>query len=143
MAKKSGTGKLTRKSAADIPRSSAADLKRLRAAMRGTIDTGDIPERRKIDRVERDAKGKLPSRSMIRDAVAQEMQRRDLSVYRLWKLAQTHFPPLAQSAVHEFLEGHGQLELPIIEALLTAMDMQIVGPASSRQRQTQGATKKT
>src|SRR5438105_1321899 len=55
MSRKSVAGKIVRKSAKDIPRSSAADLDRLRAAMRGRIDTSDIPERRPGPRVRRDA----------------------------------------------------------------------------------------
>jgi hypothetical protein len=44
MAKKP-TSKVVRKSAKDLPPTSAADLDRLRAAIRGHIDTSDIPER--------------------------------------------------------------------------------------------------
>jgi hypothetical protein len=102
-------------------------LNRLRAAGKGRIDTSDIPERREFQRVRRDADGKLPQRkSMIRDAVARQMRRRHLSVYRLWQLALTHYPPLSQAAVHEFLKGQRHLELPSIEALLAAMNLRVV-----------------
>jgi hypothetical protein len=62
MSKKSATRKLVRKSAAEIPAASRADLNRLRAAMNMNIDTGEIPERRKVQRLHRDANGKLPTR---------------------------------------------------------------------------------
>jgi hypothetical protein len=96
--------------------------------MRGRIDTSEIPERRRLVRLRRDANGDLPVRkSMIREAVAQQMEHRRLSVYRLWKLAKAYYPPLSQSAVHEFLKGNRQLELPSIEALLAAADLHVVG----------------
>lgn len=127
MPKKSVTAKTVRKSATEIPHASAADLDRLRAAMQSPIDTAEIPERRKFQRLQRDASGKLPPRrSTIRDAVAKEMHGRHLTVYRLWQLARAHYPALSQSAVHEFLKGQRQLELPSIEALLAAVNLQIV-----------------
>jgi len=99
--------------------------------MMGDIDTSDIPEKRKIERLHRDATGKLPSsKSMIREAVARQMQRRHLTVYRLWRLARVHYPSLSQSAVHEFIKGQRQLELPSIEALLAAVDLRVVARKS-------------
>jgi hypothetical protein len=70
MSKKSVAGKSVRKPAREIPAASKADLDRLRAAMHGRIDTGEISERQKFNRIRRDAKGQLPPRkSIIRDAV--------------------------------------------------------------------------
>lgn len=127
MSKKSGARKSVRKSAEEIPPASRADLDRLRAAMQGSVDTGEIAERRKFQRVQRDASGRLPPRkSIIRDAVTREMQRLDLTAYRLWQLAQAHYPPLSQAAVHEFLKGQRQLELPSVEALLAAVNLRVV-----------------
>jgi hypothetical protein len=127
MAKKSAASKVVRKSAKDIPPASAADLDRLRGAMRGCIDTSDIPERRAGPRLRRDANGRLPlTKSIIRDAVANEMHRRGLTAYRLWQIARGNYPALSQSAVHEFLKGQRQLELPSVEALLVAVDLQVV-----------------
>jgi hypothetical protein len=62
MSKKRTGHKTTRKLASEIPQASAADLKRLRVAMAGNIDTGEIPERHEFRRLERDARGKLPPR---------------------------------------------------------------------------------
>jgi hypothetical protein len=133
MLEKSAGTKVTRKSAAEIPRPSKADLGRLRTAMQGDIDTNEIPERRKFQRLKRDANGELPRRkSIIREAVAREMDRLDLTAYRLWQLARVHYPPLSQSAVHEFLKGHRQLELPSVEALLAAVNLRIVRKSASR-----------
>jgi hypothetical protein len=126
MAKKSAV-KVIRKSAAEIPSATAADLDRLRAATQGAIDSKDIRERRQFQRLRRDLEGRLPPRkSMIREAVARQMQHLDLTVYRLWQMARRHYPPLSQSAVHEFLKGQRQLELPSVEALLAAVNLRVV-----------------
>ena len=135
MPKKSAVRKLVRKSARDIPPASRADLDRLRAAMHGSIDTRDIPERKRFQRLQRDSSGNLPPRkSVIREAVAREMRRLDLTAYRLWQLARVHYPQLSQAAVHEFLKGRRQLELPSVEALLAAVHLRIV-----REKPPQGA----
>ena len=127
MSKRSAAGKVVRRLAGKIPPASPAALARLRAAMRGRIDTGEIPERREFHRLQRDARGELPPRkSVIREAVAREVQLRRLTVYRLWQLARAHYPTLSQAAVHEFLKGERQLELPSIEALLAAVDLRVV-----------------
>src|SRR5438132_392540 len=109
MSKNSVARKTVRKSAGGIPPASSADLDRLRAAMQSSIDTSEIPERRTFQRLKRDASGKLPPRkSIIREAVARQMQHLHLTVYRLWQMARTHYPTLSQSAVHEFLKGQRQ-----------------------------------
>ena len=136
MSKRSAGSKVVRKSAKEIPRASKADLDRLRAAMEGRIDTREIPERRKYHRLQRDASGRLPSRkSIIREAVARQMQHLHLTVYQLWQLARAHYPPLSQSAVHEFLNGHRQLELSSVEALLAAVNLQVMRKSVARRRQ--------
>ena len=135
MSKKSADSKVTRKSAAEIPRASKADLDRLHAAMQGDIDTSEIPERRKFQRLKRETNGELPRKSMLREAVAREMQHLNLTVYRLWRLARVHYPPLSQSAVHEFLKGQRQLELPSVEALLTAVNLCVVPKGGTRRKQ--------
>lgn len=135
MSKKSAATNVTRKSAARIPPASKADLARLRAAMAGNIDTSEIPERRTFQRLQRDANGNLPApRSMIRDAVEREMHRLNITVYRLWQMARIHYPPLSQSAVHEFLKGRRRIELPSAEALLCAVHLGLVSknPATKR-----------
>lgn len=95
--------------------------------MERAIDTGEIPKRRQFRRLKRDADGRLPRRkSLIREAVAHRMESLHLTVYRLWRLAKTHYPPLTQGAIQEFLKGQRQLELPSIEALLAALDLTLV-----------------
>jgi hypothetical protein len=138
MSKKSAARKTVRKSAREVPPASTADLDRLRTAMHSRIDTSEIPEHRTFQRVKRDPNGKLPPRkSIIREAVAREMQRLHLTSYRLWQMARAHYPTLSQSAVHEFLKGQRQLELPSIEALLAAVNLRIVRRNSARREQTQ------
>jgi hypothetical protein len=126
MPKKSVAVKNIRKAAGEIPSATPADLDRLRSVMKGKIDTGEIPERRKFNRIQREATGNLPPRvSIIREAVVQQMHRLNLTAYRLWQLARAHYPQLSQSAVHEFLKGQRQLELPSVEALLVAADLRV------------------
>jgi hypothetical protein len=142
MPKKSVASKVVRKSAREIPPASQADLDRLRAAMRKRIDTSEIPERRKFQRLKRDATGKLPPRkSIIREAVTRQMRHLHLTVYRLWQLAREHYPTLSQSAVHEFLKGQRQLELPSVEALLAAVDLRIVKRSGAGRGRNQKATR--
>ena len=127
MATKSPGPKPVRQSAAQIPSASAADLKRLRSAMAGKIDTSEIPERRPpFQRLKRDARGRLPARkSVVREAVKREMERQHLTTYALWKAARTHCATLSQSAVHEFLKGKRELELPYAEALMAALHLRV------------------
>ncbi len=142
MPKRSAANKVVRKSAREIPPASRAALDRLRAAMQGSIDTNEIPERQKFHRLQRDASGRLPPRnSIIRDAVARQMQRLHLTVYRLWQMARAHYPALSQSAVHEFLKGQRQLELPSVEALLAAVHLRVVRKSVAKRGKTKRATK--
>jgi hypothetical protein len=62
---------------------------------------------------------------MIRDAIVRELEHLEMTPYRLWKEAKTRCPTLSQSAVHEFIKGQRQLELPYAEALLAAMNLGI------------------
>lgn len=62
MSRKLVANKQVRKSAKEVPRPSSADLDRLRAAMEGYVDTSEIPERRKFQRLKRDTSGRLPIR---------------------------------------------------------------------------------
>jgi len=110
--------------------------------MQGSVNTGEIPERRKFHRLQRDASGRLPPhKSIIREAVARQMRALHLTVYRLWQLARAHYPPLSQAAVHEFLKGKRQLELPSVEALLAAVHLRVVRRGVARRRPTRSAAK--
>jgi hypothetical protein len=123
MPKKSAENDIIRKAAKDISPPSGADLDRLRNAMKGKIDTTEISETRSFNRLERDATGALPRRSMIRDAIETQRKRHHLTVYRLWRKATEFHPSLSQAAVHEFLKGQRQLELPSAEALIAAVGL--------------------
>jgi hypothetical protein len=118
---------MVRKSAAEIRPASAKDLERLRAAMSAPIDTSEIPESRPgAVRLKRDTSGKLPRRSRIREAILAEVARRKMTPYRLWKEARVFCPTLSQSAVYEFLKEQRSLELPFAEALLAALQLDVV-----------------
>ena len=95
--------------------------------MQGKIDTSEISERPKFQRVRRDAEGRLPPpKSMIREAVTRYMRRHSVTVHRLWQMAQVHSSCLSQSELEEFLYGEHPLDLPAIEALLAATDLRLV-----------------
>ncbi len=148
MRKKSAEGKLVRKRAADLAPASDADLARLRKAMNGPIDTSDIPERRgRLDRLRRDSTGQLPARkSVVRDAIVRELKHLNMTPYRLWKEAKAYCPTLSQSAVHEFIKGQRQLELPYAEALMAATHLGIVrndGPPAEQKATSSIAGPKT
>jgi hypothetical protein len=131
-----------RKSAAEIPSASSADLERLHAAMKRPIDTSEISERQSFQPIQRDAAGKLSSgKSMIREAIANQMRRLHWSVYRLWRAARVHYPSLSQAAVHEFLKGKRQVELPSIEALLAAMELRVVKEGDGKRARPSGSKK--
>jgi hypothetical protein len=91
VSRKLAASRVVRKSADDVSPATAADIERLRAAMQGRVDTGDIAERRKFQRIQRGPNGRLPPRkSLVREAVMHEMQARGLTAYRLWQLARIH-----------------------------------------------------
>ncbi len=95
--------------------------------MDGPIDTSDTPEQRgAFHRLTRDSNGRLPTRkSVIRDAIVRELEHLNITPYRLWKEAKAHCPTLSQAAVHEFIKGQRQLELPYAEALMAAVHLGI------------------
>src|SRR5580704_7908793 len=107
--------KLIRKTATDsMPPPTEADLARLRnagvpAEVEGEGETplpkvGSSP-------VRRDLKGRLPrpvpevAHGMIRRAVIEELGRRKITRYQLWKEAREHCATLPESAVYEFIRG--------------------------------------
>jgi hypothetical protein len=127
MPNKSATSKIVIRKAVDIPPATETDLARLGRAMEEPIDTSEITEQRgAFHRLTRDSTGRLPMRkSVIRDAIVRELERLNITAYRLWKEAKVHCPTLSQSAVHEFIKGQRQLELPYAEALMAAVNLGI------------------
>ncbi len=119
---------VVRRKAGEIPPTPSEDLERLLAMQdAGDVDTSDIPERKDRVRLSRDADGNLPpQRGTIRDAVASEMGRRGLSVYALWKAAKAHAPTISETAVGEFLKGRRSLGVALVEALLSALGLEVV-----------------
>ena len=136
MPKKSEKLKLVKKKLSDLLPASAAELARLRLAMEGPIDTSEIPERRGgFARLKRDSTGRLPTRkSVVRDAILRELKHLNMTPYRLWKEARTYCPTLSQSAVHEFIKGQRQLELPYAEALMVATHLELVRSEDSKEQ---------
>jgi hypothetical protein len=104
-------------------------MERLRRAMEQPVspeeDEGLPPA---SDRVIRDADGKLPKKppSPIRDAILAELGRRHMTRYQLWKAARETCSQLPESAVYEFLRGQRQIGVEYIEAMLGALELEIV-----------------
>jgi hypothetical protein len=88
------------------------------------------------NRLIRDADGRIikPPPSRIRTAILEQLGRRQMTRYKLWKIARRKCPALPQSAVYEFLRGFRQIGLGYIEALLTAVDLDLVVAAKGRAR---------
>jgi hypothetical protein len=76
-------------------------------------------------RVKRNKAGQLPHKppSPIRDALLNELGRREMTRYQLWKRAREHCKTLSESAVYEFLRGQRAISIHYCEAMLKAMDM--------------------
>ncbi len=129
MSNKSAGG-IVHKKYDELPPTTPADLDRLRKAMARS------DARVKRDReptmgsnpIRRDANGRIikPLPSRIRSAILQELGRRKMTRYKLWKAAQENCPTLTQSAVYEFLRGFRQLGLSYIEAMLVALNLDVV-----------------
>ncbi|MBV8268523.1 MAG: hypothetical protein JO252_19510 [Planctomycetaceae bacterium] len=121
------------RSAGEGPRTSPEDLARIRAIPDAEIDTSDAPESSfdPARRVRRDAAGRLPARkpSLIRDAILDELGRRRMTRYELWKAARERCPTLSQSAVYGFLWGHRDIGVRYADALLETLGLAIGGAA--------------
>jgi hypothetical protein len=135
MPKKSAPISVVRKSADQIPAASEKDLDRLRTAMAKEIDLSKVPERRgPFSRLKRNANGKLPKKSLIREAVTRELESRNMTVYQLWKQANALCPTLSQPAVYEFIKGQRMIGLEYAEALMSAVCLGIVRKAPRRRK---------
>jgi hypothetical protein len=92
------------------------------------VDTSDIPEMRgHVARVERDAAGRLPGRreSPIRQAILAQLQRNQMSRYRLWQAARGHCPTITTSAVYGFLKGEREISVRYAEALMASVGLSL------------------
>jgi hypothetical protein len=139
MPKESSDG-IVRKSWDEIPPRTPADLERLRRAQaRSDAKYGPDggpglgPE---SNRLIRDANGRIvkPPPSRIRSAILEQLGQRQMTRYKLWRIAQRKCPTLPQSAVYEFLRGFRQIGLGYIDALLEALDLDLVVAVKGRGR---------
>ncbi|HEV8607168.1 MAG TPA: hypothetical protein VGQ99_17645 [Tepidisphaeraceae bacterium] len=82
-------------------------------------------------RIHRDSRGRLPPKlkSVIRDAILEELGNREITRYQLWKLAKNHCATIPESAVYEFLRGQRHLGLEYVEALIAALGLVVVHPS--------------
>ncbi len=123
---------IVRKTADQIPPATKADLERLsRAMVRSDAEArrngGDVSVS-EPRRLIRNANGRItkPPPGRIRSAILAELGRRQMSRYRLWKIARKDCPTLTQSAVYEFLRGVRQLRLGYVEAMLWALNLRVI-----------------
>jgi len=136
--------RVVRRRAGEIPPTPPEELDRLLAMQEaGDVDTSDISESTGRRRLVRDADGDLPPRrSVIREAVHSEMGRRGLSNYALWKAAKAYAPTISETAIGEFLKGQRSLGIALVEALLSALALEVVpqdldrhGPGTAQGRE--------
>ena len=135
MPKQSKAGKMTRRSAGEGPTTTARDLARLRATMRRTVRTDDIPELKGTEApVHRDESGKLPRRRLgpVRRAILESLDAEGMTRYELWKKARDHCRTLSRSAVYEYLRGARDIGVEYAEALMKAADLKVVGQGRAR-----------
>jgi hypothetical protein len=121
-----------RRRAGAIPPLTPEAIARLESIDEDSIDHSDIPDQSSADRLIRDESGRLPRRSVIRDAVAGVMAERHLTTYALWKEARVHCPTISESAVGEFLKGQRQIGLDYAEALMAAAGLSLVRSDEAR-----------
>lgn len=128
MRKSSGKAKLVRKTAEQIREPAAADLERLRRVVERRVDTSEAPELLPgTKRVQRDAQGRPPRfhRGPVSLAILNELGRREMTRYELWRRAREHCGSLPESAVYEFLRGQRQIGVVYLEAIMAALDLSL------------------
>jgi hypothetical protein len=128
MGRPSGSDKFVRFSADEIPPATSEDLERLRVAADEPVDTSEIPEwTGGGSPVARDGRGRLVRRPIgqIGRAILEQLDRKQMTRYRLCRDAKFYCPTLTESAVYGFLEGSRQIEVPYVEALLRAVGLTI------------------
>src|SRR4051794_7715383 len=119
------TPKIFHNGASELATPTAADVARLRAASARPADTSDIPERKPL------AASPTVTSGRIRGAIVAESHRRQMTAYAVWKAARARCQTLPQSAVYEFLRGDRQIGLEYIEALLAALELQLIATSAA------------
>jgi len=124
--------RIVRKTIDELEPTAHGDLERLRNAQSRADAIADSSEGDGLgpetSRLPRDPDGRLikPPPSRIRSAILDELGNRSMTRYKLWKAAQKNCPTLPQSAVYEFLRGFRQIGLNYIEAILAALNLDVV-----------------
>ena len=107
------SGGIVRKTADQLPPTTPADLDRLRRAMERSDARIDRDKGPKLGSrpIRRDANGHIvkPPPSRIRSAILDELGRREITRYKLWRIVRENCPTLPQSAVYEFFADSGKL----------------------------------
>jgi hypothetical protein len=118
-----------------IPAPSEADLDRLRSLPEPATrpdETDSPPTKIGSAPVQRDTEGRLVrprpelANGKIRRAVLEQLGRRKMTRYQLWKTAKEHCATLSESAVYEFLRGQRDVQTQYAEALMAAVGLELV-----------------
>lgn len=124
--------KIVRYTADNLPKRSPKRLEELRRLMErpdDEIDTTDMPE---VDLT--DPKWITPAKrhqARLRTAIDAEMKRRGMTRYQLAKVARRYCSSLPESAVYEYLAGQRQVGADYIEAMLAALELEVVPKTKS------------
>lgn len=128
MPRKSGSDKLVRVRAVDLPPPSPDHLAGLRAVVASgvPVDPGK-PMSTGGRRVDRDATGRPVARVKggICQLILAQLGRRQMTRYELYKRAKTSCPTLSESAVYEYLRGMRIIRADYLEALIHASGLEI------------------
>jgi hypothetical protein len=117
-------GRVVRHTAATLPKRTAARLRELKRLSQRSEDRIDAPDTPEDPAQERWVRGGHRVGG-IRGAIILEMGRRGLTRYQLWKIARKHCPSLPNSAVYEYLDGRRQVGGNYIEAMLSALALEV------------------
>lgn len=130
--KSTDKARIVRHTADTLPKRSAErleELRRLAARPDSEIDISEMPEADVSDSAWITPATRRQAR--LRTAIATEMERRGMTRYQLAKVAQRHCASLSESAVYEYLAGRRQVGADYIEAMLAALDLEIVPKSKS------------
>lgn len=128
--KSTDKSRIVRHTAATLPKRSPERLDALRRLAERPDEEIDLAEMPEVDLS--DPKWITPAKrrqARLRTAIDAEMKRRGMTRYQLAKVAQRYCSSLSESAVYEYLAGQRQVGADYIEAMLAALELEVVPKA--------------